>query len=287
MLPKMVSSGVLPSRYGKDGFMLPQSWQDQIVSKFERLEVSPFPEQASPAVSDRSPATWHDRCLPKYNALLEALDSTVVHPSTNARIAEILHRKLKLALRPSSSLAPEEANFIVGRGFSAFSRMTRGIGEVDRSLEPLLRAAAPRYARLPNFLEALLDYETSLKASPTSKAGSSTNHSESDVESDLLTTSLISNLLTGSHDLRLLSLRLLDHFYTVDHGSSSEALSVMIMVEQTPLDLQTARSASMHIRKLATLYPSQDPGSSKQFRPFALACSLSNLLRFGKMHRRH
>jgi U3 small nucleolar RNA-associated protein 20 len=261
MLPKMVSSGVLPSRYGKDGFMLPQSWQDQIVSKFERLEVSPFPEQASPAVSDRSPATWPDRCLPKYNALLEALDSTVVHPSTNARIAEILHRKLKLALRPSSSLAPEEANFIVGRGFSAFSRMTRGIGEVDRSLEPLLRAAAPRYARLPNFLEALLDYETSLKASPTSKAGSSTNHSESDVESDLLTTSLISNLLTGSHDLRLLSLRLLDHFYTVDHGSSSEALSVMIMVEQTPLDLQTARSASMHIRKLATLHPSQDPGS--------------------------
>ena len=115
MLPKMVSSGILPSKYGKGGFTLPQSWQDQIVSKFERLEVSPFPEQASPAVYDRSPTTWHDRCLPKYNALLEVLESTVVHPSTNARIAEILLRKLKLALRPSSSLAPEEANFIVGR----------------------------------------------------------------------------------------------------------------------------------------------------------------------------
>jgi U3 small nucleolar RNA-associated protein 20 len=257
MLPKMVSSGLLPSRYGKDGFTLPQSWQDQIVSKFERLEVSPFPEQASPAVYDRSPATWHDRCLPKYNALLEVLDSTVVHPSTNARIAEILLRKLKLALRPSSSLAPEEANFIVGRGFSAFSRMTKGAGEVDRSLEPLLRAAAPRYTRLPNFLEALLDYETSLKVSPPPRTASLFNQPESDVDSDLLITSLISNLSTGSHDLRLLSLRLLDHIYSVDHGSSSEALSVMIMVEQTPLDLQTARSASMHIRKLATLYPSQ------------------------------
>jgi U3 small nucleolar RNA-associated protein 20 len=257
MLPKMVSSGILPSKYGKGGFTLPQSWQDQIVSKFERLEVSPFPEQASPAVYDRSPTTWHDRCLPKYNALLEVLESTVVHPSTNARIAEILLRKLKLALRPSSSLAPEEANFIVGRGFNSFSRMSKAAGEVDQALEPLLRAAAPRYARLPNFLEALLDYEMSLKSSPKPNQTSSPEDLELDHDEDLLVTSLISNLSTGSHDLRLLSLRLLDHIYSSDHGSSSEVLSIMIMVEQTPLDLQTARSASMHIRKLAALYPNQ------------------------------
>ncbi|KAF8852015.1 HEAT repeat protein-like protein [Acephala macrosclerotiorum] len=255
MLPKMVSTGVLPSRYSKDGFSLPQSWQDQIVSKFERLEVSPFPEQSSPY--DRNPATWHDRCLPKYNALLEVLDSTIVHPSTNARIAEILLRKLKLALRPSSSLAQEEANFIVGRGFSAFSRMRKAAGEVDRSLEPLLRAAAPRYARLPNFLEAFLDYETSLKSSPTQKGGSHSKETESDSDADLLVTSLVSNLSTASHELRMLSLRLLDYIHANDHGSKSEALTVMLMVEQTPLDLQTARSVSMHIRKLATLFPSQ------------------------------
>jgi U3 small nucleolar RNA-associated protein 20 len=253
----MVSSGTIPSKYGKGGFTLPQSWQDQIVSKFERLEVSPFPEQASPAVYDRSPTTWHDRCLPKYNALLEVLESTVVHPSTNARIAEILLRKLKLALRPSSSLAPEEANFIAGRGFNSFSRMSKAAGEVDQALEPLLRAAAPRYARLPNFLEALLDYEMSLKSSPEPNQTFSPEGLELDHDGDLLVTSLISNLSTGSHDLRLLSLRLLDHIYSSDHGSSSEALSIMIMVEQTPLDLQTARSASMHIRKLAALYPNQ------------------------------
>jgi U3 small nucleolar RNA-associated protein 20 len=261
----MVSSGVLPSKYGKDGFLLPQSWQDQIVSKFERLEVSPFPEQASPAVCDRSPSTWHDRCLPKYNALLEVLECTNVHPSTNARISEILLRKLKLALRPSSSLAPEEANFIVGRGFSAFSRMKKEAGEVDRRLQPLLRAAGPRYARLPNFLEALLAYETNLKSSPNpgtaqSKSGVMPQNLESDVD-DLLIKSLIANLSTGSHDLRLLSLRLLDHIYILDNGSTAEALSIMIMVEQIPLDLQTARSASMHIRKLATLYPHQQSNS--------------------------
>jgi U3 small nucleolar RNA-associated protein 20 len=264
----MVSSGVLPSHYGNDGFSLPQSWQDQIVSKFERLEVQPFPEQASPAVYDRSPKTWHDRCLPKYNALLEVLESTVVHPSTNARIAEILLRKLKLALRPSSSLAPEEAHFIVGRGFIAFSRMTRGAGEADKALKPLLRAAAPRYTRLPNFLEALLAYETSLKLSPIPTSITPKTIpgplKETEIEGYTLVISLVSNLSTGSHDLRFLSLRLLEHIYSMDHSSTSEALSAMIMVEQTPLDLQTARSASMHIRKLATLYPQQELGWLKQ-----------------------
>ncbi|RDL34785.1 ARM repeat-containing protein [Venustampulla echinocandica] len=267
LLPKMVSAGVLPHRHGKEGFTLPQSWQDQIVSKFERLEVSPFPEQASSAAHDRSPNTWHDRCLPKYNALLEVLGCTVVHPSTNARISEILLRKLKLALRPSSSLAPEEANFIVGRGFSAFSRMSKGAGVVDRALEPLLRAAAPRYTRLPHFLEAMLDYETSLKVPPKAKAVPATDDMDIASEEDLLTASLIANLSTDSHELRLLSLRLLDHIHTTDQGSTSEVLSIMIMVEQTPIDLQTARSASMHIRKLATLYPHQSSPWLKQAIP--------------------
>ncbi|KAA8573257.1 hypothetical protein EYC84_003749 [Monilinia fructicola] len=212
---------------------------------FERLELQPFPEQVSPATYNRSPTTWHDRCLPKYNALLEILECTAVHPSTNARIAEILLRKLKLALRPSSSLAPEEAHFIVGRGFSSFSRMTKGAGEVDRALEPLLRAAAPRYARLPNFLEALLGYKASLKLSPKPDNGKA--NEEEDTK----------NLSSESSELRLLSLRLLEHIHDTDHGVSSEAISLMIMIEQTPLDLQSARSASMHIRKLASIYTSQ------------------------------
>ena len=255
----MVLSGVLPSNYGKDGFTLPQSWQDQIVSKFERLEVQPFPEQG--ALYDRSPKTWHDRCLPKYNALLEVLGCTKVHPSTSARLAEILLRKLKLALRPSSSLAAEEAHFIVGRGFTAFSAMIRGVSGPDKALEPLLRAAAPRYARLPNFLEALLAYEKSLKHSPTPASAVSkqlgNSGQEDDSEDDLLTKCLIGNLSTDSSELRLLSLRLLEHIYSNENGFNSDVLTIMIMVEQTPLDLTTARSASMHIRKLATLYSQQ------------------------------
>jgi U3 small nucleolar RNA-associated protein 20 len=270
LLPRLVSSGILPDNSGNDGFTLPQSWQDQIVSKFERLEIQPFPEQASLAVYDRSPETWHDRCLPKYNALLEVLQCTIVHPSTNARIAEILLRKLKLALRPSSSLAPEEAHFIVGRGFTAFSKMTKGTGGGDESLKPLLRAAAPRYARLPNFLEALLAYETNFQSASQSHIMNGPQGEvqpvvpDSDVDEEPLIACLLSNLSTDAHDLRLLSLRLLDHFYRASHGLNSEALSVMIMIEQTPLSLQTSRSASMHLRKLATQYTNQKQQWLKQ-----------------------
>ncbi|RFU32484.1 hypothetical protein B7463_g3857, partial [Scytalidium lignicola] len=255
LLPKMVASGVLPSPHSKDTFNLPQSWQDQMVSKFERLELSPFPEQASITVYNRSAETWHDRCLPKYNALLDVLECTSVHPSTNARIAEILHRKLKLALRPSSSLAPEEANFIVGKGFSASTRMSSGVGELDKALEPLLLAAAPRYTRLPHFLEALLSYENALYPAEAMKSERPTNGDrESESRFTSLIPSLIENLATDSHDLRLLSLRLLEYIHTAEKGCISEALSIMIMIEQLPLDLQTARSASMHIRKLASSY---------------------------------
>lgn len=261
LLPRMASSGVFASNNRDARFTLPQSWQDQIVSKFERLEIQPFPEQASVATYDRSPETWHDRCLPKYNALLEVLQCTTVHPSTNGRISEILLRKLKLALRPSSSLAPEEAHFIVGRGFSAFSRMMRGTGRDDTLLQPLLRAAGPRYSRLPNFLEALLAYETGFQSSPSHAVNSPQVRTpqiipESEMDREPLIDCLSSNLSTESHELRLLSLHLLQHFHQVSLGYS-EALSLMVMTEQMPLTLQTARSASMHIRKLATLYSHQ------------------------------
>jgi len=225
------------------------------------LEVSPFPEQASTATSDKDPQVWHDRCLPKYGALLEILECTNVHPSTNARIAEIILRKLKLALRPSSALAPAEAHFIVGRGFNAFCGMMRGTGETDISLGPLLHAAAPRYSRLPNFLEAIVSYDDLLSNSSIpadkSKAGISDApkwFTDRDGSINLLISSLVDNLCTEQHELRILSLRLLNQRYRRFNGTDSEALAIMLLIEQIPLDLQSARVLSMHIRTLASMY---------------------------------
>ncbi|KAG9246590.1 hypothetical protein BJ878DRAFT_455979 [Calycina marina] len=252
LLPKMVQSGALPDNHKNAGFRLPQSWQDQIVSKFEGLEVKPFPEQVSAALYDPDPSKWVDRCLPKYNALLDVLNCTSVHLSTNPRIAEILLRKLKLALRPDFSAAPEEAHFIVGRGFSAILRMNKGVGGIDKSLRPLLHAKVADYGRLPDFLQALLAYEKSIPQTQVELVK---------LENESVITTLVSNLSTASKELRLLSLRLLEHFHNLEHISPSESISLMIRVEQTPLDLESGRVASMCIRKLATLYSGIPNGS--------------------------
>lgn len=250
-LPHMVESGGLPSTQDADGFQLPQSWQDQIVSKFERLEISPFPEQGASSTYNKDPKTWHDKCLPKYSALLKLLESTTVRPSTYGPIADILLRKVKLALRPSTSHATEEAHFIVSQGFAAYLRMSKITGQIDSSIGPLLRAAAPRYHRLTGFLEAMIAYEENVHN--TSSSPSQSDSSGSHENEDPLLKSLIENLSVPSHEHRLASLKLLSK---LDQAPDQlECLAIMIQIEEMPLDLQSVRAIQMHIRKLATNYP--------------------------------
>jgi len=251
----MAAIGALPPANEKESCALPQSWQGQIVSKFERLEVTPFPERGS---YDKDTKEWRDKCLPKYSALLQVLGATSVHPSTNARIAELLLRKLKLALRPSSSAATEEANFITSHGFLAYLRMTNATGTLDTSLSPLLRAATPRFCHLPGFLEALLAYEAAIATLKLDRPMSDNSESPEGEDNPLIT-SLVHNLSTPSHRLRLASLRNFEILEaTPDHNS---ALAIMLQIEQTPLDLQNARGLAVHLRKLGQTYASLDSDS--------------------------
>ncbi|KAJ4419102.1 U3 snoRNP protein [Neurospora sp. IMI 360204] len=257
LIPHMIETGGLPSPHAKESFPLPQSWQDQIVSKFVRLEDTPFPESGGFG-KDRE--TWKEKCLPMYSGLLRVLESTSVHPSTNARIAEVLLKKLKLALRPSSSLPTDEANFIVSDGFRAYLRMCAAAGSVDLSLAPLLRAAAPRFCRLPKFLEALLDYEQELNRKSQSSPEANNGRGNSPQEEDPLVKSLIKNLASTSHDLRLVSLRILDVLETTPDSNS--ALSTMIQVEELPLNtMQSVRAIAVHLRKLGQIYHHIDESS--------------------------
>ncbi|KAI0173356.1 armadillo-type protein [Hypoxylon sp. FL1284] len=251
LLPRMVESRALPAATEADSFALPQSWQDQIVTKFERLEISPFPEQGTASGYDKDPKTWHEKCLPKYSALLRVLEVATVRPSTNGPIAELLLRKLKLALKPSLSLANEEANFIVSQGFSAYLRMSKSAGQVGSSLAPLLKAATPRYRRLTGFLQAMIAYEDQLnhKRSPQSQ---SENGSNSESEEDPFLRSLVDNLSNPSHEHRSASLQLLSRLDAAP--DELDSLATMVQTEDTPLDLQNVRLISVHIRKLAANY---------------------------------
>ncbi|CAK7229741.1 U3 snoRNP protein [Sporothrix bragantina] len=271
VLSDMVQAGAFP--VDRERLKLPQSWQDSIVRKFEQLEATPFPERG---VYGKDPATWRDHCLPKYAALLGVLDTTIVHPSTPARIAELLLRKLKLALRPTS---PQLANndetvFIVTQGFRAYLRMTKAsAGKPDAGLRPLLRAAAPRFARRTGFLEALLQYEQQVPEEPipqNDKKDSKMENGTSDDsdEEDPFVKVLVANLSAPSHPLRLVSLKILERIGDSntktdlatfpDHAT---ALGIMLQTEDIGFAPHNVRNIAAHLRKLAQVYAHVSPGS--------------------------
>ncbi|OAA71452.1 Armadillo-type fold protein [Cordyceps fumosorosea ARSEF 2679] len=251
LLPQMMERRAFPPPTEKDALRLPQSWQDQIVSKFEHLEISPFPERGP---YNKDPQVWRDRCLPKYAALLQVLELTAVHPSTNARIAELLLKKLKLALRPSSTLDSDEVRFIVGPGFHAYLGMSKAAGVIDPTLSRLLRAALPRFARSVGFLRSYLTYVSSVSGSESPDAQATSE--ENVTETDPAIASLIENLGSPSHDIRLTSLQLLQYM-----DKSATVLDVMLQIEETPLQLQNTRSIGMLMRKLGQDYMHVDSSS--------------------------
>ncbi|KAK6721788.1 hypothetical protein SNK04_000677 [Fusarium graminearum] len=252
----MIENGAFPPAGEKDSCRMSQGWQGQIVSKFERLEISPFPERGP---YNKDPQVWRDRCLPKYSALLQILELTTVHPSTNAKIAELLLRKLKLALRPSSTLVSDEVHFIVGQGFHAYLRMSKAAGSVDITLSPLLRAAVPRFSQSVSFLHAYLAYEEILQSNESARRQDSTSSDSSSTEEDPVTKSLIENLSSPSHELRLASLNLLK---ALDLATDSfNTVETMIEVEETPLALSHTRTIAMLLRKLGHNYASFEDNS--------------------------
>ncbi|KAI5466033.1 armadillo-type protein [Mariannaea sp. PMI_226] len=251
LLPKMVENRGFPPAGEKESCKLPQGWQDQIVSKFERLEISPFPERGP---YNKDPQVWRDRCLPKYSGLLKIMEVTTVHPSTNARIAELLLRKLKLALRPSSTLASDEVHFIVGQGFHAYLRMSKAAGSVDATLSPLLRAAIPRFAQSSGFLHAYLAYEKIQSSNAAIERQGSTSSDGSGIDDDPVMTSLIENLSSPSHEIRLASLELLKQ--VSPSPDSMDTVNTMINAEETPLALSHTRAIAMLLRKLGQSYAS-------------------------------
>lgn len=241
----MTENRAFPSAGEKDCLKIPQSWQDQIVSKFENLEISPFPERGP---YNKDPQVWRDKCLPKYAALFRILEIASLHPSTNARIAELLLRKLKLALRPSESLASAEVHFIVSQGFHSYLGMSSATATLDKTLSPLLKAAVPRFARSLGFLQGYHQYTS--KIGPEAAEVLPSSDSAVSWEEDSTIKSLVGNLWSSNHDIRLVTLQVLKNL----GATSVSIIDLMIEVEEMPLSLESTRSIAMVLRKLTQQY---------------------------------
>ena len=233
IIPKMMAIGGLPPKGAKEVFHLPRSWEARIESRFDQLEAFPFPERAA---YGRNPPEWQETCLPKYSALLRVLDCSTVQASTSSKISHILLKKLKLSLRPSTLPITSEAHFIVTQGFEAYVKLTQTASSIDPSLSPLLKAATPRFNKLPAFLDAMVQYERAVKSYADTKDMDSSSPQDNE---DPLLICLIHNLTSPSSRLRLLSLRLLEQLHRA--GDQFESLATMIQIEETSFDFQNCR----------------------------------------------
>src|SRR5690606_19831265 len=137
-------------------------------------------------------------------------------------------------------------------------RMCAPANSVDPSLGPLLRAAAPRFCRSPAFLENLLDYEREIGSKIQRSPETDNSDSQQEMENPLVKC-LVDNSSTPSHELRLVSLRILEALaFTPD---SNSALATMIQAEELPLNLQNIRAIAVHLRKLGLVYSHIEPNS--------------------------
>lgn len=169
--------------------------------------------------------------------------------ATLPKIVKKLHSNLVSALKDAAGETNDQQTngliFYLGQGFKIYVDLATQAGKLDTELWKPILTASTKFARLPLFLEGILTFVSSLPQS-------------SDLETPALeefARNLILNLASPSQRLRLVSLQILRELITRVPGYDESPVSLAIEIEESPLTLQSARTVSMHVRKLALLYP--------------------------------
>ena len=138
--------------------------------------------------------------------------------------------------------------FSMGVGLRAYSLHSR-LTPLEATIWPQVYKLAKTFATLPPYLEAVLaslDIEGGL---------------ESAAIFDCLVEALINNLHSSSHVIRKLSLQIMDAVRARLCLQGGESITTAMMVEDSPLDLDSARSASMHVRRISNHFRASEPGT--------------------------
>ncbi|KAI9847557.1 MAG: U3 snoRNP protein [Thelocarpon superellum] len=210
----------------------PEAWQSRMLQAFRQL--------ANPGERVESALEVSRDDIYRCNAYLDILDSISCEPAVRAAINHDLRRLLSTALRTDLTLAPETASFALGHGFISY---VAGCDQVDVALWPALLSHGGHHVRCIPFLQGLLAYLKKL--------------ADLDPEQPLLI-AVRQNLASPSSLIRARSVQILQLLYQAEHGHSLELLSLALSIEETPLSLQSARTISMHIRRLATCFRTEE-----------------------------
>ncbi|KAF2269148.1 hypothetical protein CC78DRAFT_509265 [Lojkania enalia] len=215
----------------KGSLQLSARWNSLIIGQFTVIH------QSSHTAEDSA------RIAYECNAFLMAADVLNVECSVKDAICRHLFDALKTAVRVTDPKFASPIDILAaGRGFF-FLIQERGFLEPIIELWSSFCRVSPIYGQFLLFWRSLLPV---LKAKP-------------DVDltgpyMDSFKNALMQCLGSPSHDLRLAALEIFD-IIVANSEELHSIIAVALLIEQTPVSLQNARSISMRIRQLAKNYP--------------------------------
>ena len=182
-----------------------------------------------------------DAVVVRLDAYLEiarfiSLDKIIMEKIVQAILSLVIRK-----LTPDTSLDTLQL-FSVGAGLDTCFRYSSMSNETARQLWPLLCSVIGTFGRMPLYLENIMFFSENYKVFLDQTT------------LDILVPTIVSNLVSPSSTLRTVSLRLLNVLHIKINGHGSEALLTALTIESTPLDLKSARVASMHVRRLSNQY---------------------------------
>ncbi|KAL8687315.1 MAG: hypothetical protein Q9218_006476 [Villophora microphyllina] len=205
----------------------PLPWQEEVIARLEQVMKS----------SD-------EHLIADCYSHLKALRYMTLPAAMTDKVMQKLQSMICSAFLAPNQTDPKTA-FSLGAGLRAYSEYESRHPRDGAGIWKDASSAAETYRTSPLFLESIL---ISLKA-------------ESSLDQSLLDNlvdQMIENLHSPSHELRDLSIQIMQTVYLKTHGSTSEILTTAQTIEDTPLDLKSARTISMYIRKLASQYKDDD-----------------------------
>lgn len=219
-IPKLLGDNESqPSRCSRTLTILPRAWQQHMIDAFGALGID------EPSYTQCS-------------AYLEITRWTSIERSASEQISKNL---LRVITESATSSAPLDMKlFSLGAGLEAYLLYGNLGAESLKALWPYLCLSTDTFGVMPKFLDNLTLY---------------CERVEFDLSDDHLLenliTRLVKNLALSSHVLRKVSLQLLTILYRKKHRQDASVLGTALLIEDTPLDLKSARTASMHVRRLS------------------------------------
>jgi U3 small nucleolar RNA-associated protein 20 len=204
---------------------------------------TPWKARIKDMLGSNRPSVTEVALLNAYSKLPSAICLSI-EPSLLPDMTRSFHDHLSRVLTESELDLSTATKFFLGQGFKSYVDLAGPNEGVDAALWSAIGSAAAKYSRIQPFLEAILAY--------VSNCSAKLDFGQPALED--FANVLITNLAGPSEHVRLLSLKILRELVQAS-GEDPAPISLAIEVEESPLNLQTARVLSMHVRKLAILYP--------------------------------